>query len=147
MNNILKSVAVALCLTVFCLGGSCAQAGEGGPPALTKAKAVVVYYFYGTGRCSTCHKLEGYAKEALDTYFKKELAAGQIAFNPVNVDQPANEHYVQDYQLYSKSVVLSMVEGGKEVKHKNLTKIWQLVGNKEKYLEYIKGEVETFLKE
>lgn len=110
------------------------------------AKEVVVYYFYGTGRCATCHKLEGYAKEALDTYFKKELAAGQIVFRPVNIDQPENEHFVQDYQLFSKSVVLSLVKDGKEVKSQNLTKIWQLVGNKQKYLEYVKSELEAFMK-
>jgi len=52
---------------------------------------------------------------------------------------------VQDYQLYTKSVVLSLVKDGKEVKFKNLDKVWQLLRNKDKFYKYIKEETTNFL--
>lgn len=141
MRRIVRSAVCVLLLAAAVFFGRDAQAAKGGP-----SKEVVVYYFHGAGRCATCHKLEAYAREAVDIYFKKEAAAGKVVFNAVNIDSPANEHFVQEYQLFSKAVVLSLVKDGKEVKYKNLTKIWQLVGKKQKYLEYVKGEIEKMLK-
>jgi hypothetical protein len=40
------------------------------------------------------------------------------------VQQEKNQHYVKDYQLFAKAVVISMVIGDKEIKYKNLPKIW-----------------------
>ena len=38
----------------------------------------------------------------------------------VNVDEPANEHFIKDYQLYSKSIVIVKMQDGKELKWENL---------------------------
>jgi hypothetical protein len=108
---------------------------------------LVVYYFYGDVRCLTCHKLEDYAKEALDTYFADDLAAGKIQWKPTNVDTPSNEHFVKDYSLVTKSVVLSNVANGKEVAWQNLDQIWQKVGDENSYLEYIRDSVTKFLED
>jgi len=108
---------------------------------------VIAYYFHGTFRCPTCHKLEQYSKEAIEANFKNELTSGKIVFKTVNVDEKANEHFVNDYQLYTKSLVISLVRGGKEEKFKNLTKIWEYVGNKQRFYDYVRDEIAAFLKE
>lgn len=108
---------------------------------------VIAYYFHGTFRCPTCHKLEQYSKEAIEANFKNELTSGKIVFKTVNVDEKANEHFVNDYQLYTKSLVISLVRGGKEEKFKNLTKIWEYVGNKQRFYDYVWDEIAAFLKE
>lgn len=133
--------AVALASNLF-LGVSPAMAEEA-----SAGGAVTAYYFHGTFRCPTCHKLEEYAKEAIESNFKKDLASGKLSFKIVNVENKGNEHFVQDYQLYTKSVVLSLSKDGKEVRSKNLDKIWQLVRNKEQYESYVRDEVAAFLKE
>jgi len=107
----------------------------------------MVYYFHGSFRCPTCHKLEQYAKEAVETNFKGALGSGTLEYKTVNTDDKGNEHFLGDYQLFTKSVVLSMTKDGKEVKWKNLDKIWDLVQNKQKYMDYVKCEIEDFLKE
>ena len=106
---------------------------------------LVVYYFHGDVRCVTCHNLEAYTKEALERYFADGLTSEDITWKPVNVDKPENKHYVRDYKLVSKAVVLSWVVKGKEIRWKNLDQIWQKVNNKEDYLEYIRQGVEEFL--
>jgi len=108
---------------------------------------VFAYYFHGSFRCVTCHNLEQYAKEAIKTNFKNELGKGVLVFKSVNVEKKENEHFLNDYQLYSKSLVLSLVRDGKEVKYKNLTKIWEYVRNKKKYINYVKSEIDAYLEE
>jgi len=108
---------------------------------------VTVYYFHGTFRCPTCHKLEQYAQEAIERNFKDALDSGKLAFEVVNIESQGNEHYVSDYQLYTKSVVLSLTKDGKEIRSKNLDKIWEYVRNKNKYENYVRDEVAAFLQE
>ncbi|MGB4521344.1 MAG: nitrophenyl compound nitroreductase subunit ArsF family protein [Candidatus Omnitrophota bacterium] len=113
----------------------------------TKSAYVVAYYFHGTMRCPTCHKLEQYSKEVIETNFKDALVSGKLEFKAVNVEERGNEHFAQDYQLYTKSLILSLVKDGKEIKSKNLTKIWEYVSNKQKFFDYVSEEVNNFLKE
>jgi len=108
---------------------------------------VIAYYFHGTFRCTTCRTIEKYSKEAIEYYFANELKKGTLEFKPLNVEEAENRHYVKDYQLFSSSLVLSLVIDGKKTKWKNLTEVWNLVGNKEKFFQYVKDEVEKFLKE
>ncbi|MFH1128851.1 MAG: nitrophenyl compound nitroreductase subunit ArsF family protein [Candidatus Omnitrophota bacterium] len=121
------------------------------PPAQAtedaKGTHVVAYYFHGTFRCYTCHKMEQYSKEVIETNFKDALVSGKLEFKAVNVEERGNEHFAQDYQLYTKSLILSLVKDGKEIKSKNLTKIWEYVSNKQKFFDYVSEEVNNFLKE
>jgi hypothetical protein len=119
-----------------------AQAGEN-----AKGAHVVAYYFHGTFRCPTCHKLEQYSKEAIETNFKEAIASGKLEFKVVNVEDKGNEHYGSDYQLYTKSLILSLVKDGKQTKWINLDKIWEYVGNKQRFVEYVKSGVADLLKE
>jgi hypothetical protein len=107
---------------------------------------IIAYYFHGTMRCPTCYKLEQYSKEAIETNFKDALASGKLEFKVINVEDKGNEHYSNDYQLYTKSLILSLVKDGKQIKWKNLDKIWEYVGNKQKFLEYVTTEINSFLK-
>jgi len=108
---------------------------------------VVAYYFHGDFRCPTCYKLEQYSKEAIGAHFKDVLSSGKLEFKAVNIDEKANRHFANDYQLYTKSLILSLVKDGKEIKYKNLTKIWEYVGDRQRFFEYVRSEVQDFLKD
>ena len=133
MKNILPAFLLILTLT-----NACAE-------ELSTPKAIA-YYFHGTFRCPTCRKIEQYSKEAIETNFKDALASGKLEFKAVNVEEKGNEHFVNDYQLYTKSLVISLTENGKEIRSKNLTKVWDYAGNKQKFFDYVTGEVISFLK-
>lgn len=106
---------------------------------------IYAYYFHGNFRCPTCHRLKQYSKEAIESNFKDEIASGRLGFKPINVEEKGNEHFVRDYQLFTKSLVLSLVQDGKEVRFKNLTKVWELVGNKQNFFDYVKAEIGDYL--
>ncbi|MFB3919487.1 MAG: nitrophenyl compound nitroreductase subunit ArsF family protein [Candidatus Velamenicoccus archaeovorus] len=107
----------------------------------------IVYYFHGTFRCMTCMNMEKYSREAIETNFKDALQSGKLEFNVLNVEEKGNEHFVKDYQLYTKSLVLSFVKDGKEVKSKNLDKIWEYAHNKQEFVQYVADEVRAFMKD
>jgi thiol-disulfide isomerase/thioredoxin len=116
-------------------------------PSVSSEKQVVAYYFHGTFRCSSCLKIEQYSKEAIGKYFGNELKSGKLIFKVINVEEKGNEHYVTDYQLYTKSLVLSLVKDGKEIKSENLVKVWEHLGDRDKFYEYVKNNVDSYLKE
>ena len=130
---ILAVVAVISVSTAFAIDNSSAK--------------VIAYYFHGSFRCYTCTNMEKFSKEAIETNFKDALASGNLEFKAVNVEDRGNEHFVNDYKLYTKSLILSMVKDGKEVKSKNLDKIWELARNKQRFIDYVTSEINGFMKD
>jgi len=114
-----------------------ASSGEG--------EKVVVYYFHGDFRCSNCINFEKYTKEAVETNFKEQLNSGKLEYKVINTEEKGHEHFVDDYKLYTKSIVVSLVKDGKEIKYKNLEKIWDYVRNKDQYIKYVTDEINAFL--
>ena len=106
---------------------------------------VVAYYFHGNMRCMTCRTIEAYAKEAIQAGFPEALKDGRLEFRVVNVDEPGNEHFVQDYQLVTRSVVIAEFEGDKQKQWKNLQQVWELVRNKQAFLKYIQDQTGSYL--
>lgn len=109
------------------------------------ASKVVLYYFHGTARCATCRKFESFTKEALQGAFAEKLDSGELEWKMVNVDEPDNKHFVADYGLYSKSIVVVRIRDGKQLEWKNLEKIWELVGEKNVFVKYVRDEVGAYL--
>ena len=107
---------------------------------------VVAYYFHGNVRCTTCRTIEAYTREALESSFSDALKNGRLEWRVVNVEDPGNDHYVQDFQLSTRSVVLERVEDGKRQDWKNLRRVWELVRrDKEDFLKYVQGETRAYL--
>jgi hypothetical protein len=112
---------------------------KGGEPAVQEVSdstdavipnADVVYYFMTTQRCPSCMKIEAFAKEAVERDFAARLKNGTMIWKMVKVDETANQHFIQDYQLYTKSVVLVRYRDGKQIAWKNLEEVWTLLGDK-----------------
>lgn len=141
----LKFLTGFLCIFIF--GGGLVADATDIKSEDASGNHIVVYYFHVNFRCASCHKIENYTKETVEKYFNKQVQAGNILYKTVNIEEKGNAHFVEDYQLYTKSVVLSLIKDGKEIKYKNLTKVWEYLGNKTKFEDYEKKEIEEFLKE
>ena len=111
----------------------------------TANEKLIVYYFHGNMRCPTCYKLESYAKSVVENDFSSAIKNGKLEWKTVNVEDKGNEHFANDYKLYTKSVIVSTQKDGKESSWKNLDQIWTLVGDQTKYMEYIHNEVKACL--
>jgi hypothetical protein len=121
--------------------------GDEGTAASAQAPRFVVYYFHGNVRCATCRKIEAYSEEAIITGFPDELEHGALAYRAVNVDKAQNKHFVEDFQLVTKSVVVVEYRDGSVVRWKNLDRVWLLVRDRDAFADYIRVETNAFLGE
>jgi len=124
-----------------------AGSGKGETAGAERGWKLIVYYLHGTYRCGTCMSIEKQAKAAVEGDFKKEITSGKVVFKSLNYEEPENEHFGNDYQLMTRSLVLSVRKDGKELKWKNLPAIWTHVHNPPAFREYVSGEVKAMLKE
>jgi len=142
-------ILAAACLVYLAVSAALGPASddppaEGAPAEL--ADGVIVTYFLTDIRCPTCHQIEAYTREAVETGFADALREGRLMWRTVNTDREDNKHFIDDYGLTAKAVVLSRRQGGQEVDWKNLDRIWDLVGDKDAFTAYIRDEVAAFLK-
>ncbi len=137
-----------LALILFCLCAVPAEAGD--KPAETSQSPtenyIIAYYFHGNYRCANCNKIESYSRDAIQTTFKDELQKGLLHYTVVNMELPENRHFITDYQLYTKSLVLVLFKDGKEVAWKNLPGVWQFLKNPDMFYSYVTDEVKRLLK-
>ena len=118
---------------------------EGIQDAPTPDRQLIVYYFHGNTRCNTCRTIEAFTGEAITTGFPEDLKSGRVAWKVVNIDEPGNAHFVEDFDLTTKSVVLVDVRRGQRGKWTNLDKIWGLTRNKDAFINYITENTNKFL--
>jgi len=119
----------------------CAAGSASGAPA----QKVVAYYFHVSVRCPTCRAIEEYAREAVERGFAEQLKSGALEWRPVNVQLPQNRHFIRDYQLYTRSLVLVKLKDGQQVEWRNLEKVWELVSRKTDFLKYVQTHVRAYL--
>ncbi len=142
-KKIVAIIFVSVCLWAgnSLVAGHAAEAAETAEPV----HYVHVYYFHGKVRCHSCNIIEKLTLETVRDFFPEELEKGRLKLSVVNVSDGENEHFVQEYSLYSQSVILSEMKDGKEVSWKNLIRVWELVQSEEKFKEYVQGEVKAYL--
>jgi hypothetical protein len=99
---------------------------------------VVAYYFHGTQRCPTCLKIEKLCRENL---------AGRVELQSINLDEPAHRHFVNDFQLESRTLVLASYRAGQPVRSKQLNEVWTLAHDEPAFAQYVGRETEQFLRE
>ncbi len=106
---------------------------------------VTAYYFHTTSRCASCRAIEAYSHEAIESAFADEIKDGRLVWRVVNIEVKGNEHFVKDYGLFTKSLVIVNEVRGKPAQWKNLEKVWQLLQDKPKFLRYVQDEMRGYL--
>jgi hypothetical protein len=113
--------------------------------AAREGKVLVVTYFHGNRRCATCNRIEAYAREAIEEGFPAQVASGRIAWRTLNYDDETNALLRDRYSLYTGTLVLSDVRGGKERDWLDLDGVWMHVGDKPAFLAYVREEARAML--
>lgn len=113
--------------------------------ATTSPLKMVVYYFHATQRCVTCMAIERYTKEVLEARYRPQLTFGVIQWQVVDVEQPKNRHFIQEYRLVSPSVVVVRIENGKRGRWQTLEKTWTLVRKKGEFVQYVQSNITKLL--
>lgn len=132
--NRLKQVVSFLLLAVVGVSLALMALREMKRPAITETAALapqgtIVYYFYGNHRCATCNKMEALTVKALKDK--------NVTYKAVNIDEPANEHFVKDFQLDARVVVIQ-----KNGAFTKMEKVWDLVDDEQAYIAYIQSGIQ-----
>lgn len=114
--------------------------------AAAPAHQVIAYYFHNTQRCPTCRKIEALAEETLRERFPDALKAGTLEWRTVNMEEPGNIHFMQDYGLVASSVVIVDLRDGQQCGWTNLEKVWEYVHDDEAtFKQYVGDHVRDYL--
>ena len=104
--------------------------------------ALTVYYFHATRRCQTCNRIEALAREAVETMFADEIAGGRLVFKSLNMEEPENQRFIEDFALVSNTVVMQQGDA-----FEKFDAVWDHVGDPAAFHAYIQAGVAKFLKE
>jgi hypothetical protein len=115
--------------------------------AQNKNVRIDVMYFHATTRCHGCLTIEENINNSMKALYFKELKDSAITLVSIDFLQPENEHFQDDYKFESQTLIISKKVSGKEVKWKNLDKIWDYSGDYQKFQKYIEEEINKILSE
>lgn len=136
---------IGITLLVAALFGAMDRATVTGAPSPAAGNRIIVYYFHGEFRCHTCMQIEQLTKKAVAEGFKREVAGSKIRLRLVNVDRPENRHYVTDYGLETKSVIIAEYDGQRQIRWKNLAGIWDYHTDETAFIAYVQREIKKYL--
>jgi len=105
----------------------------------------IIYYFHTNKRCRKCTTIEAYTEGVIETEFSDELADGRMAWRLVNLDEPANQHFQERFELSFGTVVLAETVAGEVKRFWKLDRVWKLTDDKAAFETFVRGEVEAFL--
>lgn len=108
---------------------------------------VTVINFHGSQRCRTCIRIGDLAKKTVTEDFYAAGKAGKLHWEQINYDQPANAHFVKDYQLVSSTVLVTLWKNGREITWRRLDDVWDHVGDEAAFRALISKNVNELLEQ
>lgn len=115
------------------------------PAANVTAAKVVVTYFTTDVRCDSCRTIEALSRQAIDAGFPSEVKNGSVVFRVLNTDRAENEHFLDDYEIANKTVIVSHQNNGKEAEWINRQDVWLLLDEPEAFFSYVREPVRQYL--
>ena len=115
-------------------------------PSKRPADRVVAMYFHRTQRCPTCLKMGSYSEEAVKKGLPKQVKAGSVEFHYIDFQNKKNAALTKAYKITGPALVVAKVKQNKVKEYKSLKEIWAKVGEKSKFIEYVRENVEAYMK-
>ncbi len=151
MKRILGSIL--LIFAVFSLGyAGWLTWGKPGTPSgshleYREGNPVLVYFIHGRAKCPTCDLILAHTRSAMETSFYEETSNGSLVLVPVDVEKPGNEHFMEDFDLFTTSIVFYSRNAAGQENWENLSRAWELAEDGESFKTYFTGELRRFLQE
>jgi hypothetical protein len=143
----LSSLVAGIGITAFVLAtaGHPSQVRSEDKPSAGPSHQVIACYFHRTVRCPTCKTISAYIEESVKTGFAAQMKDGRVKMVMIDFQDAKNEKYTKAYDIDGPTLVLMDVKDGKVVSWKPAPKVWSLVGKKDDFSKYVRGEVRSYL--
>ncbi len=106
---------------------------------------IAVIFFHGYARCEACTSIESLTRETLQSHFQSELDSDTIQFFKINLDVSANAHYVTDFNLSTRPVVLAKYSDGNLVTWQVLDDVWYLYKDPQAFTAFMSEQIKQFI--
>lgn len=120
-------------------------AAAANPAAASQTGQYTAYYFHGNYRCQSCTRIEEWSHEAITSGFAEQLKNGTLQWRVVNMEESEYVHFVKDFNLFTKSLVIVENSGGKPVRWENLQKVWHYLQDQESFSKYVNSSLSAFM--
>ncbi len=107
--------------------------------------AVTVTYFTSNVRCVSCRKIEALTLNTIETQFAEQMSSHWLVFETINIDLPENKHYIEEYELSFKTVVIAYGDETGEKQWRKMDKVWELLSNEDQFDDYISEGITSAL--
>jgi hypothetical protein len=113
-------------------------------PAATAAE-VVVTFFTEAVPCKVTAKVEGLCRQAVEAAFATELKSGALVYRVLSTESPENEHYLDEYDIGSKALVVARQENGKDAEFVPCHDIWIMIEEPKELADYVQKPIRDYL--
>jgi hypothetical protein len=86
-----------------------------------------------------------YIEEGLKAGMGRELKDDRVSFRMIDFQDPKNRQYTDYFKIAGPTLIVADVRNGKVAAWKRASKVWTLVGSKEKFFQYVRDEVRGYL--
>jgi hypothetical protein len=126
------------------------DAASQAPPAAeelpqVEGDQVIMTYFISGTRCESCETIETLARETAEKDFPDALSNKSLVFRVIDTGDASRHHYIKDYQLTSKTVILSHRVQGKETEWSDMSKVWDLLDDGPAFHAYLGEQIQKYL--
>ena len=106
---------------------------------------VKVQYFHPRIRCQTCVTIESFADAVMTGSFRMELALGKVRWQVTDYEKENDTSSVFRYGIENQVLIISRIVRGREIQWKNLTKVWKLVEDYQRFEKYLVKNVREMM--
>lgn len=136
-------VALAFMTSLLAPAAAAADARAADRPP---ADRVVVMYFHRTQRCPTCLRMGSFTEKAMVEGFAAQLKSRKVAFHFIDFQDPKNAAFTKAYQVGGPKLIVARVANNKVAEYKDLTEMWAKSHNEPEFVDYVQGNVTSYLK-
>lgn len=109
--------------------------------APVETDGIVVTYFTTDVRCISCRTIEAMARASVDQLQQHPDLGGRVGFQTLNLDRPENKHFIKDYELSFKTVVVSHTDVEGKPHWTKLDEVWKNLQDPDAFHALIETEV------
>jgi hypothetical protein len=114
---------------------------------VSRPDGIAVVLFHYQRRCEQCLSLERFTGEVLKENYTGMVAAKQLQFKEVIMDDPENRNLVEGLDLVTSTVVLIRFEGMEEDTTLVLARSWELYDKETEFKQMLINQLDNILEE
>jgi len=102
---------------------------------------VEVIHFHTDQCCDSCERIGELSEDTIKSAYAAELASGKIVYMHINIDDPANQNFVQKYGVTGASLWTDVYDKTGIHPWEDL-KVWYLVDDDAAFSMHVKGVID-----